>query len=831
MERRIEHLEKKLQESTSEEERARTIIDLAWAVKHIDPSRAIQLGSDGQELAEKLGMRELIPRCMLTQAIGHLFKARLDQSEQLTLQALEDYRKQEDSEGERDSLNVLGSIHLRRTNYGDALDSYMDALKVSEQHDDPVEPVVLVNIGSVYLRLGDYERALDHYLRAKEISDQLEDRPNLKATTLLSVGNIYSTLEMYEEAMGYYEQCIEIYRENEMRQGLAPALCNIGILCSKLGEYEKAQRYYSESLALFNDMEDRKGIADVLCNLGHHMGMMGKHKEAIDYYEESLSIYEELKSSRGAVEQMSGIARSMMEMEEYEEALQQLQDALEMAEEADLKPHIAKIHSNLAEVNERLQKHREALEHYREHHRFSEELRSDKAEQRLRSMEITHQIERSRKEAEIYRLRNVELAKYKSKLEQMIKQRNEELQREIRARMLSEEVRRQLEMELGRDQRLTSLGKLAGGIAHDFNNILSVIAGNAEMLLEQEIADDCAEKLKAIVSAVESGGSLTQQLLEFSMNKPVRKSVIDLRKTVLRMMSLLERIVGENTSLVINTDDDLPPIFGESQKLEQILMNLVLNARDAMPEGGEIGIDMHQVATEAVMSLLDVETDAPSFICLTVSDQGTGMGPEAIERIFDPFYTTKADGRGTGLGLSVVHGLVKQHDGLIDVKSDVGKGTVFHVYFPEATHDILPVIPEEGEERDLSGNGELILLVEDNKDVLQFLGEVLEAHGYKALLTETLREARNAFAERGSEIDLLFTDVMLPDGTGIELAREVHGENSELPILVGSGYTPSPEDQEFIAQDAKAFLPKPYRITDILMSLFSALRPGKPVAD
>ncbi|MBD3370563.1 tetratricopeptide repeat protein [Candidatus Fermentibacteria bacterium] len=831
MERRIEHLEKKLQESLSEGERAETIIELAWAVKHLDPSRAIQLGTDGQELAEKLGLLKLIPKCMLAQAVGQLFKARLDQSEQLTLQALEDYRRQEDAEGERDSLNVLGSIHLRRTNYGEALDSYMDALRVSETHDDPVEPVVLINIGSVYLRLGDYERALDYYLRAKETSEQLEDRPNLRATTLLSVGNIYTTLEMYEKGLEYYDECIEIYRENEMRQGLAPALCNIGILSSKLGEYDKAQRYYSESLALFNDLEDRKGIADVLCNLGHHMGMMGKHKEAIDYYEESLSIYEELRSSKGAVEQMSGIARSMMELEDYEKAQEQLQSALEMAEKADLKPHLARIHSNLAEVNERLKRHREALEHYREHHRFSEELRSDKAEQRLHSMEITHQVEKSRKEAEIYRLRNVELAKYKTKLEQMIRQRNEELQREIRARMLSDEVRRQLEMELGRDQRLASLGKLAGGIAHDFNNILSVILGNAEMLLKGKVSSEHEQKLRAIVSAVESGGSLTQQLLEFSMNKPVRKSVIDLSKTVLRMVSLLERIVGENTRLVVNAEDDLPPVFGETQKLEQIVMNLVLNARDAMPEGGEIGIDMNRVATEAVVSLLDVEADAPSFVCLKVSDQGTGMTPEEIERIFDPFYTTKGEGRGTGLGLSVVHGLVKQHDGLIDVESDEGKGTVFHVYFPEATHEMLPTMLDDEEERDFSGSDELILLVEDNPDVLQFLNEVLEAHNYRVVLSETLAEARKVLAQRGLEMDLLFTDVMLPDGTGIELARELREERPELPILVGSGYTPSPEDQEFIARHAKAFLPKPYRMADILTSVYSALRSGKQVAD
>jgi two-component system, cell cycle sensor histidine kinase and response regulator CckA len=369
---------------------------------------------------------------------------------------------------------------------------------------------------------------------------------------------------------------------------------------------------------------------------------------------------------------------------------------------------------------------------------------------------------------------------------------------------------RQLEAQLRQSQRMEAVGQLAGGVAHDFNNILAAIMMQADLALESfdrpaEVRDLLAE----IMTATERAANLTRQLLAFSRRQVLQMRVINLNDVVVSLTKLLERILGEDVDFQLKLHPRPLLTRADAGMLDQVLMNLVVNARDAMPVGGRLTIETskHLLAPEAGSAPAGAAREP--YVCLSVTDTGTGIEPEHLPRIFEPFYTTKDPSKGTGLGLATAFGIVKQHGGSLTVDSVVRKGTTFRVLL-RATDDVASAAPERPARPVAHGGGETILVVEDDAAVRLLTRRTLERAGYRVLEASNGIEALRVWERDQSTIDLLVTDVVMPGGIGgRELAKRLHLRKPELRVILTSGYSADMAGQELSLLPGHAFLQKP----------------------
>jgi two-component system, cell cycle sensor histidine kinase and response regulator CckA len=379
------------------------------------------------------------------------------------------------------------------------------------------------------------------------------------------------------------------------------------------------------------------------------------------------------------------------------------------------------------------------------------------------------------------------------------------------------EQQTQMEEKLRRAQKLESVGTLAGGIAHDFNNILTVIQGHACLLLsEPGLPRDYEDSLRQINLAAERAANLTRQLLTFSRRQPLQRRVIDLNAVVGNMTKMLGRLIREDITLDIQPWPRLPPVMGDVGMIEQVIMNLAINARDAIHSrdaGAEPGRVL--ISTGAVLAHPPFEPGrSPQhlrhFVCVTVQDNGCGI-PEGIRsRVYDPFFTTKAVGRGTGLGLATVHAIVQNHGGWVDLESQVGRGTTFRVYFPssetplaEGMERLAPAAPP--------GGNETILLVEDETALRDLATEVLSRYGYRIFAAESGAQALQLWEEHGSSIDMVLTDLVMPGRiNGRQLAENLRARRPALKVLFTTGYSSELEGWEPADPPEIRCLHKPY---------------------
>jgi len=370
----------------------------------------------------------------------------------------------------------------------------------------------------------------------------------------------------------------------------------------------------------------------------------------------------------------------------------------------------------------------------------------------------------------------------------------------------SEGERKRLEEQFRQAQKMDAIGQLAGGVAHDFNNLLTVILGFSDLLLgEPHSAESQRESLLAIRAAGERAAALTKQLLAFGRKALIEPRVIDLNETVAQIDKMLRRLIGEDITLQLQLDPALAPVKVDPSQIEQVLINLMVNARDAMPQGGRLTI-----ATQVVhVSPAAVSGEIPpgEYAQLTVTDTGHGMTSEMLLRIFDPFFTTKEAGKGTGLGLAVVHGIVKQSGGHIEVESQLGLGTTFRVLLP-AAQEPLPQKDAASEHPPDERGDEAILLVEDEDAVRTIASLALESRGYRVLSAVSGQQALRLVREQRFAPDLLVTDVVMPGQSGPQLAAALAGDFPQVKVLFLSGYTDDAVIRRGIAQPA--FLAKPY---------------------
>jgi len=374
-------------------------------------------------------------------------------------------------------------------------------------------------------------------------------------------------------------------------------------------------------------------------------------------------------------------------------------------------------------------------------------------------------------------------------------------------RDVSEQKR--LEAQLRQSQKMDSIGQLAGGIAHDFNNLLTVIQGHASILLAHEKHGPTVESLKEISTAAERSANLTRQLLTFSRRQVMQLRALDFKEVVDDMTKMLRRILGEDIALRVESSSALPRIHADRGMMEQIILNLAVNSRDAMPRGGELFLGTSTVQIDTEYTRRNTDAYLGEFLCLAVSDTGCGISPETLTHIFEPFFTTKEFGKGTGLGLATVYGIVKQHEGWIEVASEVGKGACFKVFLPRSTQTtdtpdhFHPTAPLPG--------SETILVVEDETPLRELVQFILKGQGYNVLTASSGVAALKVWEQHKTSIDLLLTDLVMPEGmTGNELGERLVKDDPELKVIFTSGYSADTVGKDFVLRDGINFLQKPY---------------------
>lgn len=388
-------------------------------------------------------------------------------------------------------------------------------------------------------------------------------------------------------------------------------------------------------------------------------------------------------------------------------------------------------------------------------------------------------------------------------------------------RDVSEEI--SLQRQLTQAQKMEAIGTLAGGIAHDFNNLLQVVLGYAEFIINNEGTPDKIKKdLKIIRNAAQSGAELVKGLLLFSRKAEASFRSLNLNQQVLKTTKLLERAIPKMISMALSLDEDIPVIRADGTQIEQILMNLAVNSRDAMPNGGKLFIETTSLRIDHQQPRSQPQIKPGLYVRLSVSDSGQGMDEQTLEHIYEPFFTTKEVGKGTGLGLAAVYGIVQRHGGWVTCSSEPSRGTKFEIYFPALTpQNEQAIVASNNDAPD--GGSETILLVDDDESILVLARRILTRAGYKVLEATNGKNALQIYAKHADEIDLIILDLIMPEMGGVQCLKEILGINPSAKALIASGYLTDGAIDEALEQGAKGYVDKPYEMKKFLDAVRATL--------
>jgi signal transduction histidine kinase/CheY-like chemotaxis protein len=384
--------------------------------------------------------------------------------------------------------------------------------------------------------------------------------------------------------------------------------------------------------------------------------------------------------------------------------------------------------------------------------------------------------------------------------------------------------RKSLEAQLHHSQKMEAIGQLAGGVAHDFNNQLQAILGYAHLLLNRDLSNqEVRSHLVEIRKAAERAGALTKQLLAFGRRETLQPRILDVGRLIEDMTGMLRRLIGEQIELTVSTGRPKFGVHVDPGQIEQVVMNLSINARDAMPGGGTLRIETGDVSFDDAFCHSNPWARPGDYVRIRVTDTGTGIAPELRDRIFEPFFTTKAVGEGTGLGLATVYAIVDRHEGLISVESEPGKGSTFLVCFPASSQPPEASAPDMAPERPTGGTG-TILVAEDDAIIRELTEEVLSEAGYDLLLARDGAEAIRLLKEHGGRIRLALLDVVMPEMGGREVHEFIREHQPGLPVLFCSGYSYSALERGRLPAGAANLIQKPYTPDELLAKIVEVLR-------
>jgi two-component system, cell cycle sensor histidine kinase and response regulator CckA len=385
--------------------------------------------------------------------------------------------------------------------------------------------------------------------------------------------------------------------------------------------------------------------------------------------------------------------------------------------------------------------------------------------------------------------------------------------------------------QLHQSQKLETIGMLAGGIAHDFNNMLAAILGYTELMLEEKSEQDTEYRaLSYIHSSTERAAALVKQLLVYSRKSTAELKPVRVGALIDETLQMLERTLPKTIRIMAYVDEEQDRVMGDAGRLQQAIMNLCLNARDAMPNGGELRIEVGRLSVEKPVEMPRAQMRPGDYVRIRIQDTGQGMAPDVLAHIWDPFFTTKPAGEGTGLGLAVVQGIMQTHHGHVQVESQVGRGTSFYLYLPAASE---PQIDEVQTRVEPPGGNETILIVDDEPILLDLLFDILHSKGYHVLAANTVGDAIDFIEAVGDRIDLVISDNMMPGMTGRGLTQEILARRPEMKIMVCSGFSPTRESEMTNMDYVTSYVQKPYQRRDLLTKVRQALdepAPGQPRA-
>ncbi len=409
-------------------------------------------------------------------------------------------------------------------------------------------------------------------------------------------------------------------------------------------------------------------------------------------------------------------------------------------------------------------------------------------------------------------------------IRRLIDESTKKLQVEVAEREAAQRALQESQEMTLRQERLAAVGQLAAGLAHEFNNILTIVQGHASLLLDNpNLDEESIQSVNHITQGVERAAGLVKQMLAFSRKQVMQLKVVDVAKTLEQIRDMLGRLLGAHVVMRFDIAPKLPPIKADADMVQQILVNLVVNARDAMRSGGQLTIKAEDVRCAAEDLAGHPGRRQGRFVQLSICDTGTGIDAKTIDHLFEPFFTTKDVGHGTGLGLATVHGMVHQNNGWIEVDSDIGVGTTFNIYLPVAEMAPEAAAPEAAAAPERKG-GETILVVEDETMLRELVREILETVGYQVLDAASGREALKIWEQRGPDVKLLLTDLVMPDGmSGHDLAAKLQETNPCLPVIFSSGYNQETLEEKQPARRGQRFLSKPYQPEDLAQAVRSSL--------
>ena len=386
--------------------------------------------------------------------------------------------------------------------------------------------------------------------------------------------------------------------------------------------------------------------------------------------------------------------------------------------------------------------------------------------------------------------------------------------------------KQRLEAELLQAQKMEAVGTLAGGIAHDINNVLQIISGYIQILETRRVSEpDSQRYLENIKKATERAANITRQLLLYSRKVECRPVPMDVNEHIVSVCRLLERTIPRMISINLHLQGDLQCVNADPVQFEQVIMNLAVNARDAMPEGGQLDIETRNVLVDQEMSREHAGLESGSFVLLTVSDNGTGMDEETLSRIFDPFFSTKEEGKGTGLGLAIVYGIVRKHKGFIYCSSTPGQGTCFSIFLPACSgKEEIAEVSSDAAVEDITGSAETILVVDDEEGILEIEQEMLSLHNYQVLTASSGEEALEVFTEHQAEIGLVILDINMPGMGGYQCLVELKRMNPDLKVIIATGYAGDSQVSRVFDAGVADIVQKPFKMNDLLPKIRKIIR-------